>query len=239
MRISACIGFKDRDPSLLFAGMQSLLQFGINEIMVSNLSDESNAVIMGDFGGDWREVHLPGLPWHEALSKNVAALHSTGNILLFTNCGIIFSKRLVENALSLLEKGKTFVCPAEWYFRCSKETTDRHLCGEDVDLSEGHEWSHEEAGMGDFLLIYKSDFVRIGGYDSRFTGWGALDRDFNARAEECGYKREVTPGTVYHLWDGFPPGQHDTDGGGWKANQEIMKANKERNWWRNELRKVR
>jgi len=230
--IAACIGFKDRDIELLQAGIKSLGD-SIDEVIVSNLSDE-----MLNLDCINREIYLPGLPWREALSKNIAALHSAGNILLFTNCGIVFSEMLIEAAIQLLEQGKTFVCPATMYIRANKQASERYMNGEAVDLLANYEWSHKEAGIGDFLLIYKSDFVRIGGYDSRFTGWGALDRDFNNRAEECGMIRHVAEGTLYHLYDGFPPGQHETDGGGWKANQELMKISKQTGWWRNELRKI-
>lgn len=233
MRISACIGFKDRDVALLQAGIHSLSN-SVHEVSVANLSDgEIHAM-----GSIVKEVHMPGIPWREALSKNIAALHSTGDVLLFTNCGILISPDVIQGAMRLLFKGATFVCPAQMFIRCNKMQTDNYLACRASELGCDPQWQHEEAGMGDFLLIYKSDFVSIGGFDSRFTGWGGFDRDFNERAEDCGYKRKIAPGTIYHLWDGLPAGQHETDGGGWKANQEIMKTNQKTNWWRNELRRL-
>lgn len=57
-------------------------------------------------------------------------------------------------------------------------------------------------GLGCNMSFWKSDFIRINGYDEFFIGWGGEDYDFAFRMINSGVKRMYMKfsGIVYHLW---------------------------------------
>jgi glycosyltransferase involved in cell wall biosynthesis len=57
-------------------------------------------------------------------------------------------------------------------------------------------------GEGGLPMFLRADFERVGGYDSRLTGWGNEDNDFSERMRRAGRRVSWTaPGTIklYHV----------------------------------------
>ena len=52
------------------------------------------------------------------------------------------------------------------------------------------------------LSLYKSDFIKIGGFDESYMGWGLEDSDLIVRLINSGvYKKKIIRGAVvFHLW---------------------------------------
>lgn len=57
-------------------------------------------------------------------------------------------------------------------------------------------------GLGCNMSFWRSDFLRINGYDEFFTGWGSEDNDFASRLLNAGVSRLRLKfsAIVYHLW---------------------------------------
>jgi glycosyltransferase involved in cell wall biosynthesis len=59
------------------------------------------------------------------------------------------------------------------------------------------------ANMG----VWRSDLIRVNGFDERFVGWGREDSDFVVRLTNAGVRRRKLKfgGIVYHLWHDEQP----------------------------------
>jgi predicted glycosyltransferase involved in capsule biosynthesis len=63
--------------------------------------------------------------------------------------------------------------------------------------------------VGGINLIKKTCFMKINGFDERFTGWGGEDDAFVAASDTiCGAHKRLT-GNIYHLW--HPPKKAKTN----------------------------
>jgi predicted glycosyltransferase involved in capsule biosynthesis len=71
--------------------------------------------------------------------------------------------------------------------------------------------------------FWRSDAVRVNGFDERFVGWGREDSDFVARMTRAGVRRRKLKfgGIVYHLW--HPERPRDA----LEANDERLAANRQ------------
>lgn len=76
-------------------------------------------------------------------------------------------------------------------------------------LSEGGELPgllRPKWGQGGLVFFTRESWRRIGGFDSRFTGWGNEDNDFAERMRRAGFQIEWTDREklkIYHVW--HPP----------------------------------
>ena len=60
------------------------------------------------------------------------------------------------------------------------------------------------------LSLYKSDFIKIGGFDESYMGWGLEDSDLIVRLINSGvYKKKIIRGAVvFHLWHKIHSREH-------------------------------
>jgi len=227
--ISACIGFKDRDERLLTATIDSLLAEGVDEIMLCNFGAQPLKIERPRL----YHIHIPLDRWRLGLAFNICAVHAAGDTLLLLNGGIVLSKGALAASLPLVIPGEQYASPLTHYFRCSEGTTARYLNDQSDNLAFGaKQYDDDFAGDGDFVLIDRSDYLRIGGHDSEMEGWGRENRCFHARAGKIGFKRVRGAGNLFHLYDGFPIGQQHTKG--YQTNCDLLKSKE--SWWRNDKR---
>lgn len=64
---------------------------------------------------------------------------------------------------------------------------------------------------GGCVMVTSADFRALGGFDTRFTGWGGEDRDFVERLEVRGLVRRLA-GAMIHLHHERPAMREDHDG---------------------------
>lgn len=69
--------------------------------------------------------------------------------------------------------------------------------------------NNKSVPVGGINLINKTCFMKINGFDERFTGWGGEDDAFVAASDTiCGPHKRLT-GNIYHLW--HPPKKAKTN----------------------------
>jgi glycosyltransferase involved in cell wall biosynthesis len=83
-------------------------------------------------------------------------------------------------------------------------------------------------GQGGLVFFPRATWDVVGGFDSRFTGWGNEDNDFAERVRRCGLRLEWTDSDalkIFHLW--HPPSYAATGVLGQRLkNQKIAKEDK-------------
>lgn len=192
------------------------------ELIVVDMSEEP--AVLSDLPFAARSVRLEtsGLPLAEA--RNLAASRSVGDRLLFLDVDCIPAADLIERMDAALQATDALVCAEV-----------RYLGAEDVD----DDWTdaalslrgrahpardfpasglRPEANAGLFWSLAfgmrRASFDALGGFNERFTGYGAEDTDFGFRARAGGLPLLFMGGPgAYHQHHGVfdPPLQHFDD----------------------------
>ena len=65
-----------------------------------------------------------------------------------------------------------------------------------------HYKPNRSSAIGCNMAFWKSDFIKVNGYDEHFEGWGCEDNDLSRRFDALGLKnfKLFRIGLVYHLW---------------------------------------
>jgi hypothetical protein len=84
----------------------------------------------------------------------------------------------------------------------SRQMSASVLDGFAGDWSPGVEWSLANT-QSSMLAVSRALWDEVGGFDSRFDGWGMEDVAFASACETMGGVANRVPGSVWHLW--HPP----------------------------------
>lgn len=102
------------------------------------------------------------------------------------------------------------------YCKLTREATERWLNGPDVPGSEAdYEWVGNGVSWSGGVVCRANDFDDVGGFDERFTHWGADDVAFATAMSTLVGPVERHPCACYHLWHpgaegrAQPQDQHD------------------------------
>ncbi|GAV22149.1 glycosyltransferase family 2 protein [Carboxydothermus pertinax] len=137
-------------------------------------------------------------------AKNIGASQAKGEVLLFSDAHILVEDFWLDRMLEDL-KEKTILSPLV------ASLLEPHRVGMGLTLNEELLpcWRSYKTNVvekvpmlpGGFMLIKKSDFDVLGGYDEDLKIWGYDDCEFSLRALLFGFNLLVTPKTkVFHLF---------------------------------------
>ncbi len=191
-------------------GDLTVVNYGGSQAMLSNILGRSGI-------RECRVVYRSGEQYfNKARAQNLGALASRHSVLFFCDCDILLDS---EPVLSLAQEVDEHVgwfatlagvVESERNSRNARnvtcfgyELTIRTANGRTLRISD-HE---EDAANGSrqapgLLLVRRSDFVEIGGYNGRLHGWGWEDQDVIARLTLGGGLKRVQRGIVTHLSHG-------------------------------------
>jgi len=194
-----------------------------NEFIAVDMGSDP-PVKLGDMPFPARVVRLDGDGLPLAAARNLAARRATGELLLFLDVDCIPMRGLIGSMVKVLEAHAALVCAQVRYLG----PDDARGSWQEADLlgrSAGHPVRRfpasgirrvEEAGLFWSLTfgILRESFFDLGGFDERFTGYGAEDTDFGFRAREAQLPLLFMggPGAFHQHHDTFdPPLQHFAD----------------------------
>jgi glycosyltransferase involved in cell wall biosynthesis len=248
MKISVIVTSYNRPElvrqALASLGSQSLLP---DEVVIAD--DGSSADIAGilrdsapglRFG--LKGVTHADLGFRLARSRNNGARVASGDLLVFTDQDIVFTKDYLRTIADNARKGEFLVSfpvrlseadslkvTGEVIKNCAFEeiVTGEYLkpvakqYRKDLFYRLIHKIGLRPIGpklRGGVCAIWKDDFVAVNGYDEMYRGWGNEDDDLGWRLYRYGVKgRNVTTVEVpIHLW-------HPTNSGGTRPNREYYK----------------
>lgn len=193
------------------------------ELVIVDMSATPVARPAADFPITLVRLETSALPL--ARARNLAAAHARADRLLFLDVDCIPGGDLIAVMADALDNRDALIC-AEVRYLAGADTKDGDWS--DVSLREAglpHPVRDfpvsglvREANYGLFWSlafgISTAAFARIGGFDERFTGYGAEDTDFAFRAREAGLELLFLGGpSAYHQHHGVfdPPVQHFAD----------------------------
>lgn len=158
-------------------------------------------------------------PFSRGGSRNLGVDLSDADYVALVDSDTYFNKLYFDwGLIALMAMDKSWVVPFDNYKRITQETTEELLNSDPstdkfafLDEEVIHNFVHppvppyQEVVAG-CLLFRRQDFLDIGGYDERFTGWGWEDRALADKANAMLGHYVRTEGTVIHMWHPEPPG---------------------------------
>lgn len=193
-----------------------------SELVVVDMSDEPIVLPPTPFAAQSVRLQTSGLPLAEG--RNLAARRSVGDRLLFLDVDCIPAADLVGDMDASLTAQDALIC-AEVRYLCADAVDDGWT---EAGLRVGGQVhparafpatglrAEPNAGLFWSLAfgIRRSAFEALGGFDLRFTGYGAEDTDFGFRARDAGLPLLFKGGAgAFHQHHGVfdPPLQHFDD----------------------------
>ena len=183
-------GIRDRHAQYTIARYQKM--FRTAEIIVAECDDDKQG---------WKT-------FNKAKHINEAVKNAKHSRLLITDIDMIFHKKAILDGLKALPK-HCYVVPYNTRLFLEQQDTEKILNGElDID---SFPWYSQDASSyrkdkdtpicGGCHIINTDDFKLVDGYDEKFVGWGAEDRDFGGRVRgKCNGETFHVNYYGYHLW---------------------------------------
>jgi glycosyltransferase involved in cell wall biosynthesis len=138
-----------------------------------------------------------GKDFNRSLVLNIGARHASGNYLYFTDIDLIFHPKYLQHLYSI--KNEHHHVYSRVYLVSQSYKAYDNIVDSDIILFS--ELSHP-SGKG-LLMLPKTAFEAIGGYDEYYTDWGVEDNDIYRRLCEQGLTEQWTEHEkypVYHQW---------------------------------------
>lgn len=140
-------------------------------------------------------------PFNRGASVNRAAREARGDVLVIVDADTFFHREQIRAAVQLVQDD-TWVLPYDVYVNLDNATTTRLLSSSptvQVDPADvGAEFWLRDSVSG-LIVLTRSGFGRMGGFDEHFRGWGYEDRAFECAANTLLGPCQRLPGHCYHL----------------------------------------
>jgi hypothetical protein len=152
-------------------------------------------------------AYNPG-PFNKAWGFNIAARVARGPVLAFGDADVI-APRAFADAVRRCREGQGAVKPYRTIVDLTPEETARVRGGEwelvptrPADAPRNREGRGEHVVFaGGLFVIQRETYLRIGGFDERFLGWGGEDDAMTAKLERAGVPlAEIGDQPALHLW---------------------------------------
>ncbi len=126
--------------------------------------------------------------------------------LIVADADCAWTAGLPEALVQTVRYGGPWALP-EHYTKLTRTQTRRVLRGTTqpvAALAANAEWSGRRASWAGLVCVGVDDFWELGGYDERYTYWGADDMAFGLAADTLLGAHERVEGHVIHLWHPTP-----------------------------------
>jgi hypothetical protein len=191
------------------AGDLTIVNFGGDRgLLARQLAGHQDAVRVVDAGDH--------VYFNKARANNLGAAHTGAPILFFCDCDIVLEPAAVAGLARRLAASEGCFATLAGVRESDRNSRGaRHVVRFGYELKirtadgrELHIVDHEEdAGDGTrqapgLLLVRRTDFLAVGGYNSRLHGWGWEDQDMIARLTLGAGLRRLQEGYAVHLSHG-------------------------------------
>ena len=134
-----------------------------------------------------------------AATRNRAGFDSTASVLVFNDADTLCPPEQIREAVRLAQEAPGRVACFDIYQRLTRQATE--TLGHWSEAAEADvECEFVNPPSNGCMAIRWDSFVRLGGYDESFHGWGYEDCEFNYRNHSLYGTLRSVPGEAYHLW---------------------------------------
>ncbi|GAB5098986.1 glycosyltransferase family 2 protein [Caballeronia sp. LZ001] len=151
-------------------------------------------------------------PFPKARLCNLGARMCTGDIICFHDADMISNPDYLPLCINAIRHGTASdaLCPFTNVINVTGVYRDAFIASGDYAILKPFLESDRPEEMeilyantpGAIVLIKRSDYMRVGGYDPRFIGWGGEDDDLLTRAVRLGVRWHSVPdanASLFHL----------------------------------------
>ena len=140
-------------------------------------------------------------------ARNNAFSLATTDILLVADADTVPERDAILRGIELLDQQVPWVVPYDTYFNLGVEKTQEILKhGPHLDIEfKNEDCEHIVMSTAGMLLMRRSAWETVGGYDERFIGWGYEDNSFQLALDVLvGRHVRVHEGRGIHMWHPAP-----------------------------------
>jgi predicted glycosyltransferase involved in capsule biosynthesis len=149
--------------------------------------------------------------FNRSASRNAGAERAHGDVLVFADADtfIPFKHQLIT-AIDIVSRRGGWAHPFTWYHALKEEPTEALKAkldsaeGRDIPIPTNIPTEFCMKSWAGILVIGRSNFEAVGGYDERFQGWGYEDTAFKVACDTLIGAAVRVQGDVYHLWHPAP-----------------------------------
>lgn len=164
---------------------------------------------------DWvRHFHTPPpvaeMPYCRSWALNVGARQARGEMLVLHDNDLMVSSDYAARSLSRIREGYEVVNLKRFGFYLNEPHTRALFDGRSVLIEYAPDAIMQNMMCGGSIAIDRLAYLRLGGMDEGFIGWGGEDNEFCERAETL----RVWPYgflPLVHLWHPAQPGKYELD----------------------------
>jgi len=203
-------GTKERERSFKY----------VHDALVSDWPDDE--VIVVDSGDQI---------FNRSASRNEGAAQASGDVLVFQDADSWVLERQIKVVLSHVTSCKTWGLPwglpYDTYFSLSERGTEEFYEGFKSPhfdyVFPGPDPIDRPASVGGCVVVHRTAFETVHGYDEEFQGWGYEDRAFALSLETLCHGLVRAYGNLYHLW--HPEPEEQRFGQAWiEGNRAVYNA---------------
>ncbi len=152
------------------------------------------------------------------LARNCGLRNAKGIAIAFSDGDCVYLTDAIGETIGWLDEGgRGFLTSAEWY-RISKDASGGWG-------KIGPRGANQSNPFGPWLAIRRSVIMELGGFDERFTTYGAEDEDMVTRLIREKHEPQRTPQIIaVHLW--HTPGARTADREQWNRQIAICRSDR-------------
>ena len=149
-------------------------------------------------------------PFSRGDSRNHGVEHASNELILLGDADTIPFDNWLFDGVRLLQVGAPWVIPygRSGYYNINKEDSQWVLQQDpkSVEIFPNElGFEHRLLSWAGQILLSKESFMAVGGYDTRFTGWGYEDNAFKDALDVIvGEHERVEDGVTGHIWHPAP-----------------------------------
>jgi N-terminal domain of galactosyltransferase len=215
VKVSFIIGHRgDRRLPHLLKTLESIAaqhDVGIECLVVEQ---DVEARLRGRLPGWVRHLHTPppaaDMPFCRSWAFNVGARYARGDLLVLHDNDLLLSADYASRSLSRMRAGFDVINLKRFGFYLSEAHTHEIFAGRSRIIDHPPESIVQNLLGGGSVAIARETYMRIGGMDEGFVGWGGEDAEFWERAQTL----RVWPyGSLpyVHLWHPAQSGKYQGD----------------------------
>jgi glycosyltransferase involved in cell wall biosynthesis len=125
--------------------------------------------------------------------RNIGILSSNSDCVIVNDADLLINKDFFKNIASFANEHSYFGSWSE-----IKYQNENKVGYYKTTLWDSSKFTYANGGS---ITVNKNLFMKVGGYDTIYQGWGAEDNDFNFRASVyMGYSAQCCDNKIVHLW---------------------------------------